>query len=301
MHLQHIALAVAVAVIWGFNFVMIKAGLDELPPILLCALRFFFAAFPAIFFVQRPAVAFRQVLIFGFTMFALQFTLLFFGMAAGATAGLASLLLQVQVFFTVLLAVVFLHEKPSGWQITGAIVAFSGIGLVAANLGGDISALGMLLIIAAAASWGAGNLVSKRLGKIDMLALVIWGSFVAWPPLLLASFIFEQDAWNLAGMPELTWRSAAAIGYNAYPVTLLGFAAWNWLLSHYPAATVAPFSLLVPVFGFASSALVLDEPIHAWKVMAAALILAGLCINLTAVRVARRKQQLCSTQHDRAQ
>lgn len=301
MHLQHIALAVAVAVIWGFNFVMIKAGLDELPPVLLCALRFFFAAFPAIFFVQRPAVAFRQVLIFGFTMFALQFTLLFFGMAAGATAGLASLLLQVQVFFTVLLAVVFLHEKPSGWQITGAIVAFSGIGLVAANLGGDISALGMLLIIAAAISWGAGNLISKRLGKIDMLALVIWGSFIAWPPLLLVSLIFEQDAWNLAGMSGLTWRAVAAVGYNAYPVTVLGFAAWNWLLSHYPAATVAPFSLLVPVFGFASSALVLDEPIHAWKVMAAALILAGLCINLTAVRVARRKQQLCSTQHDRAQ
>ncbi|MBS0300130.1 MAG: EamA family transporter [Proteobacteria bacterium] len=286
MHLQHIALAIAVAMIWGFNFVMIKAGLDELPPILLCALRFFFAAFPAVFFIRRPNIAFRQVAVFGFVMFALQFTLLFFGMAAGTTAGLASLLLQVQVFFTILLAVLFLHEKPSVWQIAGAIISFSGIGLVAANLGGDISALGMGLIIAAAASWGAGNLISKRLGKIDMLALVIWGSFVAWPPLLLVSFIFEQDAWNLAGMSELTWRAAAAIGYNAYPVTLLGFAAWNWLMSHYPAATVAPFSLLVPVFGFASSALVLGEPIHAWKVMATVLIIAGLGINLMAARIA---------------
>ena len=285
MHLHHMALAVAVTVIWGFNFVMIKAGLDELPPILLCALRFFFAAFPAIFFVQRPAIAFRHVLIFGLVMFALQFTLLFFGMAAGKTAGLASLLLQVQVFFTILLAVVFLDEKPSSWQIAGAIVAFSGIGLVAANLGGDISAVGMVLIIAAATSWGAGNLVSKRLGKIDMLALVIWGSFVAWPPLLLVSFIFEQDAWNLAGFSGLTWHSAAAIGYNAYPVTLLGFAAWNWLMSHYPAATVAPFSLLVPVFGFASSAWVLDETIQPWKIGAATLIIAGLCINLLATRL----------------
>jgi len=291
MHLHHIALAVFVAVIWGFNFVMIKAGLDELPPVLLCALRFFFAAFPAIFFVQRPAIAFRRVLLFGFTMFALQFTLLFFGMAAGVTAGLASLLLQVQVFFTMLLAVLFLDEKPSGWQIAGAIVAFSGIGLVATNLGGDISALGMMLIVAAAASRGAGNLISKRLGKIDMLALVIWGSFVAWPPLLLASFILEQDAWNLASLSGLTWRSFASIGYNAYPVTLLGFAAWNWLLSRYPAATVAPFSLLVPVFGFASSALVLGEPIHSWKVIAAALIMAGLCINLMGARIATRKQQ----------
>ena len=272
MHLHHIALAIVVAVIWGFNFVMIKAGLDELPPILLCALRFFFAALPAVFFIRRPSIAFRQVAAFGFVMFALQFTLLFFGMAAGTTAGLASLLLQVQVFFTILLAVMFLHEKTSVWQIAGAIISFSGIGLVAANLGGDISALGMGLIIAAAASWGAGNLISKRFGKIDMLALVIWGSFVAWPPLLLVSFIFEQNFWDLEGLSGLTWRSAAAIGYNAYPVTLLGFATWNWLLSHYPAATVAPFSLLVPVFGLTSSAWVMDEPIHPWKIGAAALI-----------------------------
>ncbi len=123
-----------------------------------------------------------------------------------------------------------------------------------------------------------------------MLALVIWGSFVAWPPLLLGSFIFEQNFWDLEGLSGLTWRSAAAVGYNAYPVTLLGFAAWNWLLSHYPAATVAPFSLLVPVFGFASSALVLGEPIHAWKVIAAALIMAGLCINLMGTRIVTRKQ-----------
>ena len=288
MHLQHIALAIAVAVIWGFNFVMIKVGLDELPPIQLCALRFFFAAFPAVFFIRRPNIAFRQVAAFGLVMFALQFTFLFFGMAAGATAGLASLLLQVQVFFTILLAVVFLHEKPSVWQIAGGIIAFSGIGLVAANLGGDISALGMGLIIAAAASWGAGNLITKRLGKIDMLALVVWGSFVAWPPLLLMSFISEQNFWNLESLSGLTWRSAAAIGYNAYPVTLLGFATWNWLLSHYPAATVAPFSLLVPVFGLTSSAWVMDESIHPWKIGAAALIIVGLCINLLATRLAAR-------------
>lgn len=286
MHLQHIALAVAVAVIWGFNFVMIKAGLDELPPVLLCALRFFFTAFPAIFFVRPPAIAFRQVIAFGFIMFALQFTLLFFGMAAGATAGLASLLLQVQVFFTMLLAVLFLDEKPSGWQITGTIVSFSGIALVAANIGEDISVLGMVLIIAAAASWGIGNLMSKRLGQINMMALVAWGSFVAWPPLLLLSFVTEQSAWNLENLSGLSWISVASVGYNAYPVTLLGFAAWHWLLRRYPATTVAPFSLLVPVFGFASSALVMDEPIYPWKIGAAALIMAGLCINLMANRFA---------------
>lgn len=288
MHPRHIALAILVVAIWGFNFVVIKVGLKELPPILLCALRFFLAAFPAVFFIKRPATSFRKIIAFGLVMFALQFALLFSGMNAGTTAGLASLMLQVHVFFTVVLAIVFLGEQPSAWQIIGAITSFAGIGLVAANLGGEISVLGLALIIAAAASWGMGNLISKRLGKVDMLALVVWGSLFAWPPLFLLSFVLEQNSWNPGVISHLSWPTVGAVGYIVYPVTLLGFAAWSWLLGHYPAATVAPFTLLVPVFGFTSSTLVLGEPLYPWKVAAATLIISGLCINLMGARIAMR-------------
>ncbi|MGJ0430936.1 EamA family transporter [Methylobacter sp.] len=288
MHLRHIALAILIIAIWGFNFVVIKVGLKELPPILLCAVRFFLAAFPAVFFIRRPAVSFYKVMVFALVMFVFQFTLLFSGMNAGTTAGLASLVLQVHVFFTVALAVVFLAEQPSVWQVIGALTSFSGIGLVAANTGGEIPVLGLVLIVAAAASWGIGNLISKKLGKVDMLALVVWGSLVAWPPLLLLSYLLEQGSWSPDGISHLSWLTVGAVGYLVYPSTLLGFAAWSWLLSHYPAATVAPFTLLVPVFGFTSSALVLGEPIHQWKIAAAVLIIAGLCINLTGARIAMR-------------
>lgn len=288
MHPRHIALAILVVAIWGFNFVVIKVGLKELPPILLCALRFFLAAFPAVFFIKRPVTPFRKIIAFGLVMFALQFALLFSGMYAGTTAGLASLMLQVHVFFTVVLAVIFLGEQPSAWQIVGAITSFFGIGLVATNLGGEISSLGLALIIAAAASWGVGNLISKKLGKVDMLALVVWGSLVAWPPLLLLSFFLEQSSWSLEAVSHLSWLTIGAVGYIVYPVTLLGFAAWSWLLSHYPAATVAPFTLLVPVFGFAGSTLILGEPLYPWKVAAATLIILGLCINLMGARIAMR-------------
>lgn len=288
MHPRHLALAVLVVAIWGFNFVVIKVGLKELPPILLCALRFFLAAFPAVFFIKRPLTPFRNVAAFGLVMFALQFALLFSGMYAGVTAGLASLILQVHVFFTIILAVTFLGEQPSIWQIIGAITSFVGLGLVVTNLGGEISWLGLLLIIAAAASWGVGNLISKKLGKVDMLALVVWGSLVAWPPLLLLSFFLEPSSWNLETISHLSWITIGAVGYIVYPVTLLGFAAWSWLLNHYPAATVAPFTLLVPVFGFTSSTLVLGEPLYPWKVLAAVLIIAGLCINLMGARIASR-------------
>jgi len=288
VRLHHMTLAILVVTIWGVNFVVIKVGLKEIPPILLCALRFFLAAFPAVFFIKRPAAPLRMVVGFGLVMFSLQFALLFSGMYAGTTAGLASLLLQVQVFFTVLLAVLFLAEKPSIWQVAGALVSFSGIGLVAANLGGEISIYGLLLIVAAAASWGLGNLISKKLGKVDMLALVVWGSLVAWPPLLILSFILEQNSWNVETISHISWLTVGAIGYIVYPSTLIGFSTWSWLLSRYPAATVAPFTLLVPIFGFTASALVLDEPLSIWKISAAALVISGLCINLFASRIAIR-------------
>ncbi|WNV06265.1 EamA family transporter [Candidatus Methylospira mobilis] len=288
MRLHHMALALLVVAIWGINFVVIKVGLKEIPPILLCALRFFLAAFPAIFFIKRPPVPFYMIIKFGLIMFALQFALLFSGMHAGTTAGLASLLLQIQVFFTVLLAVVFLAERPSVWQIAGALVAFSGIGFVAANIGGEVSAYGLILIVAAAALWGIGNLMSKQFGKIDMLALVVWSSLIAWPPLLLLSSLMEQDSWRIEVFTHISWLTVGAIGYIVYPVTLLGFAAWSWLLSLYPASTVAPFTLLVPVFGFTASTLVLDEPLQSWKIIAAALVISGLCINLFGPRIAVR-------------
>jgi O-acetylserine/cysteine efflux transporter len=288
VRLHHIALAIMIVAIWGFNFVVIKVGLKEIPPILLCALRFFLAAFPAIFFVKRPDAPLRMVVAFGLVMFSLQFALLFSGMYAGTTAGLASLVLQLQVFFTVLLAVIFLAERPSVWQIVGALVSFSGIGLVATNIGGEVSTYGLILIVAAAVTWGVGSLISKKLGKVDMLALVVWGSFVAWPPLLVLSFFMEQGSWNIEVISHISWLTIGAIGYMVYPVTLLGFAAWSWLFSRYPAATVAPFTLLVPIFGFGSSTLVLGEPLFDWKINAAMLVIMGLCINLFGPRLAIR-------------
>ena len=128
----------------------------------------------------------------------------------------------------------------------------------------------------------------KTIQLAPVFVLVVWGSLVAWPPLLALSFIVEYDSWNLAGISDISWFAVGAIGYIVYPSTLLGFAVWSWLLSRYPAATVAPFTLLVPVFGFAASTLALGEPLCHWKLFAAALIIGGLCINLFGPRIAIR-------------
>lgn len=280
MPFPHVLLALSVIAIWGINFVVIQIGLRELPPILLTFLRFFFAAFPAVFFIKRPNIPFKMLFAYAMLMFTLDFAFLFSGMYAGVSSGIASLTLQTQVFFTAILAMIFLKEKLTPWQILGALVAFSGIGLVAMNTGGDVNTFGLLLVEFAALSWAGGNLVSKKIGKVDMFSLVVWGSLVAWSPLLLLSFILENARWSIDSILNVSWLTIGSVVYLVYPVTLFGFAIWSWLLSRHAASTVAPFTLLVPIFGFSSSALILGEGMQGWKIAAGFLIVLGLVINL---------------------
>ena len=201
-------------------------------------------------------------------------------MYVGVSSGIASLSLQTQVFFTAILAVLVFNEKMSPAKIIGAIVAFLGIGVVGFHAGGDVNLLGLFLVECAALSWGIGNLVSKHIGKVAMLNLVVWGSLLSLPFLLGFSYLLESHLWSASMLMHLSNKSIGAIFYLVYPVTLFGFAIWSFLLSRYPATTVAPFTLLVPVFGFSSSALLLNEALPTWKLIAAALIITGLIINL---------------------
>jgi O-acetylserine/cysteine efflux transporter len=226
-----------------------------------------------------------MVLLYGLIMFALQFTLLFMGMYAGVASGLASLLLQTAVFFTIVLAVLFLDEHLNRWQVIGAIVSFSGIALVGLNVGGSVTLTGFLLVIASAASWGVGNLISKKIGKVNMIALVVWGSLIAWPPLLAVSFIIEGSDRIFSSLQHLSWLSVGSVLYITYLSTLFGFGVWSWLIHCYSLPTIAPFSLLVPIVAMASSVLVLNEALQSWKIFAGVLVIAGLCINLLGPRL----------------
>ncbi|ATB69975.1 putative amino acid exporter permease [Sulfurospirillum diekertiae] len=289
MPLRHILLALSVVVIWGVNFVVIQVALQELPPLLLTFFRFFFATFPAIFFFKRPQnTSWKMLFFYSLSMFILDFAFLFSGMYAGVSSGIASLALQTQVFFTAILAVIFIKEKMTLAKIIGAIVAFSGIVFVGFHAGGDVNLLGLALVECAALSWAIGNLVSKQIGKVDMLSLVVWGSLISLPFLLALSYIFESHLWSFAMFMHLTFKSIGAIAYLAYPVTFFGFGIWSWLLSRYPATTVAPFTLLVPVVGFTSSAILVGEALPSWKLIAACLIVTGLVINLYGDRLIKR-------------
>lgn len=281
---RHLLLALLIVSIWGSNFVAVKLALHDLPPLLLCTLRFVFVSIPAVFFLQRPAVSIGRLLTYGFSMFAFQFGFLFLGMKLGVSAGLASLVLQFQVFVTLALAAMILKERISPAQITGALIAGAGFVVVGIHTGGEVSIVGLLCVLLAATSWGFANFSSKRLGKVNPLALVVWGSLVVPVPMALASVIFEGPHVIVDSLTHLGSTAILSVAYIVYLSTLVAYSLWSWLLARYPATTVTPFALLVPVFGMLSSAVLINEPLPTWKLIAAALVIAGLALNVLGPR-----------------
>lgn len=284
MSSRHFSLMLVLIVVWGLNFVLIKIGLSGFPPIFLVTMRFFLASIPAIFFVKRPNVSIKMIIYYGLLMFALQFALLFLGMAIGISASLASILLQVQIFFSLPLAAIILKEKINRWQILGALISFSGILYVAFNIEGHMTLVGFLLVLGAAAAWGPGNILSKKMGSINMFGLVIWSSLVAWPPLLALSFYVEGFDAICHSLIHIKWTSIIAIAYITYVSTLFGYGMWNWFLSKYPVSTILPFNLLVPISAMLSSSFFLKESIELWQILATFLVIGGLGLNLLGIK-----------------
>lgn len=277
--LPHFALALAVMAVWGTKFVVIHVGLQHLPPLLFAGLRFAFVLFPATLFLKRPA-PWRSLAAYGLLIGAGQFGLLFIAMRSAISPGLASLVIQTQVFFTVGLAMWLTKETVRAYQIAALVLACAGLGLILAHSGQGATPLGLGLVLAAALSWAGGNTIARAAGKVDVVAYVAWSSLFAAPPLFLLSLVF--DGWpairaGLAGAGAATW---AAVAWQSVGNSLFGYAAWSWLLARHPAATVTPMARLVPVFGMAASALALHEALPVWKLAAAGLIMSGLAVNM---------------------
>ncbi|MEV4539615.1 EamA family transporter [Asanoa sp. NPDC049518] len=277
---RDIALAVGVTALWGVNFVVIRVGLDHFPPLLFNALRFTVAAVPAVFFVGRPRVPWRWVLAVALALGVAKFSLLFAGMAAGMPAGLSSLVLQSQAIFTVLLAVFLLKERPGRRRLAGLAVAAVGVLIVAVGLGAALPGGAFALVIAAAAAWGLSNVATRRAGATDMLRFMVWVSALASPWLILLSLLVDGPAKDLSALRDVTPGAVFAVLFVAGAATLGGFAAWGHLIGRYGASTIAPFAMLVPLFGIASAALLLDEAVRPTDVLGGLLVIGGVLAGL---------------------
>ena len=278
--LRHIALALLVVAVWGTNFTVIKVALAELPPLLFACLRFTFMLLPAVFVLKRPRVKWRYLAIYGFLIGFGQFGLMFIAMQRDVTPGLASLIVQMQVFFTIGLFVWRAGERLRPYHWVALLLGFAGLATIMAYTDGSTTPLGVALMLAAAASWAGGNLAARIADPADMLAFVVWSSLFAAPPLLVLSLLSEGWDAVAGSLGGAGWGSWAAVLYNAAGAGIFGYVAWGWLLQRHQAASVMPMALLVPVFGMTVSLLWLGEPLPLWKVAAAALVISGLAITI---------------------
>jgi O-acetylserine/cysteine efflux transporter len=279
MRLPHILLAVLLMMVWGIQFTMIHIAVKTIPPFLLCSLRFFFTSIPLVFFIKKPQIPFKLILLYGWLTFAAQYSLFFIAMRVGMPAGLASLVYQIQILINIGLAYFFFNERITLWQVIGIFIAFLGLAIVALHLEVKTTLFGFCLTIMAASVWAFGNMASKKSGKINMISLVVWGNLVSFPPLFIMTWWLEGPSKIIHTWQNFSWLTFAAVSYIVYLSTLLAFSLWSWLLSLYPVKTVVPFMLLVPLVGMLSAFFILGEPLPLWKLYAAALIIGGLCIN----------------------
>lgn len=281
---KHQLFAFIVTLIWGTNFVFIKYGLDELPPFLFATIRFILVAIPLVFFFAKPKASWLLIASYGTLIGFGQFGILFYAMQSDLSPGLASLVIQTQVFFTIGFAIFFFKEHVKQTQWIALIISFSGIALIASNVGGQTTLLGLTLALIAAMSWALGNITVKKAGKVDIIAFLVYSSLFAVPVLAAMSFYFE--GWDVIkiSLQSASMTSVYVVLWQTIGNTLIGYGLWNFLLSRYSAATVTPWALLVPISGMAASYFMLDEPMPAWKLIAAVLVIAGLVINIYSSR-----------------
>jgi O-acetylserine/cysteine efflux transporter len=278
LHPRHIALAIVLSIVWGLNFVVISIALGDFPPIFLAAARFAIAALPAIF-LPRPPISWPRLLAVSGGLFIGQFGLLFSAMTVGMPPGLASIAMQIQAFITIAIAAAAIGERPTGRQLGGAAVAFAGLALIATTVGSNgVTAAGLLLLLGAATSWASGNVLLRGVRRVDMLALVSWCAVMATLPLFALSTAIEGADRIGAAVIGARWPMFLALLYIALVSTTFGYAVWGHLMKRYPAGTVAPFALLVPVSGTIAAALILGERFGPVRLAGMVLILGGLAI-----------------------
>jgi O-acetylserine/cysteine efflux transporter len=289
MSLRDTLLALAIVIVWGVNFLAIKWGVAEVPPLLLTALRYVVATVPAIFFVKRPQVSLTILIAYGIFIGVGQFGFLFTAIHLGMPAGLASLVLQLQSFFTIGLAVLLLRERPGPAQLVGALVAIVGVAVIAIEKLEGAAVWPLLMTVCAALCWAISNITVKRAGKVDMLSFVVWSSLVPPIPLMLLSLLFEGPGAIPFAISHVTWLGIASLLFVGWVSTDFGYGAWSHLLGRYPASTVAPFTLLVPIVGLSTAWIVLGEKLSTLDLIGSVLVFVGLLLNVFGPRLLARR------------
>ncbi|MBV4461316.1 EamA family transporter [Pseudomonas sp. COR58] len=281
----HVALAVLITAIWGINFSVIKLGLATVDPFILAGIRFSLCALPAIFFIRRPAVPWRYLIGYGLVFGIGLWGVVNLGIKAGLSAGIASLVLQFSAFFTLLLGGWVFREALTRFQVLGMLIALAGLLCIIRISDGSVSLTGVVLVLAGAASWSVANLINKKANTRDVFGFLVWSSAFAPIPLFALDYAVNGSAGYSAFVQQVDTTAVLSILFQVYPNTLFAYWIWNSLLKTYPVSTVAPLSLLVPIFGMLGSVVAFNESVPLNKVLTVILIVLGLVVGLYGQRI----------------
>lgn len=277
---KHLALAMLVTLVWGLNFPITKLGLRALDPFVLTGIRFTLAALPLVFFIKRPAVGFGYVLAYGLIFGLGMWGVINYGIQVGVSPGIASLIIQLSVFFTMGWGFVLFNEKLRGTQLAGAGLALLGLAGIISTQQGNHAVLGVMLIVLSAVAWSVGNVIIKKSGVTQIFSFMVWASLIPPIPLFLTAWLMHGNAAFEGLQANLDLPASLSILFQVYLATHFAYWGWNSLLKLYPVSTVAPLSLLIPVFGISSSMLMLGEHISTPNLASIAIIIVGLALGL---------------------
>ena len=278
MNAKHVVMAFFIVVLWGLNFVALKIAVLSLPPIFLAGFRFLLISIPWIFFVEKPKVSKKQFITLPITLGVLQYSLLYYGMSTGLSAGLSAVILQTQSFFTVIMSTILIKEKPRLNEILGLLIGALGVIILLINNNGDFKIESVLIILAAAISWGIANIQLKNLGNVNMVSFLIWISPFAAIVLFIISFILEYDLVLNIDFSNIEIKVFLSIFYTAYLSTVIGFTMWQYLLNKYKSVQITPYGLLVPVTGSIFGYIILSEVLEIYQIIAGIVIIIGLMV-----------------------
>ncbi len=273
---RHTLLALLVVVIWGLNFVVIDAGLADVPPLVFVAIRFLIVIVPAIFFIRPPAIGWRNILAIGAFLSLGQFALLYLALALGMPAGLASLLLQTQVVLSVIVSAIVLRERPTRRQLVGIIVGMAGLTVVVVGHSAAAPWLPLVITMLAALAWAIGNVLSRRAKAASGLSLVVWSGLVVPIPSLALALLVDTPSVVIDSIVNISLVAILSTVYTAVAASLIGYGIWNSLLARYPTSSVVPFTLLIPIIGILAAWVVQGEEPTASELIGGAIMLAGL-------------------------
>lgn len=285
MKARHLLLAVSITAIWGANFSVIKLGLTTVDPFILAGIRFTLCALPAIFFIPKPDVQWRYIIGYGLVFGIGLWGVVNLGIKSGLSAGIASLVLQFSAFFTILLGSWIFKETISRFQYAGMGLALCGLLSIVSIVDGTVTTAGLILVLLGAVAWSAANVINKKARTTQVFAFLVWSSAFSPIPLFALDYAVNGSTGYSALVNQLDYRAVLSILFQVYPNTLFGYWVWNSLMKRYPVSTVAPLSLLVPVFGLLGSVMIFNETLSLNKIVAVVLIVSGLGVGLYGQRV----------------